>query len=162
MPFWATFHFKWHSILSDIPFWITFHFRWHSILSDPPIWVTLHFKWHSAWVTFHFACLNDCQRLCVKNKDDCCGAYWQTHSTSTQPTTSSDDPNGSSLIDRPSTTPHNVGRQPNRDSDPQTKVFLEQPLLKTVQYPLSAPLSFIPCHPSLPAWPVASVSIRAN
>ena len=59
-PFWVTFHFERHSILSDIPFWATFHFEWHSILSDIPFWVTFYFELHSIfndipfWVTFRF------------------------------------------------------------------------------------------------------------
>ena len=49
--FLLTFHVEWYSILSDIPFWVTFHLEWYSILSDIPFWVTFHFEWHSIWVT---------------------------------------------------------------------------------------------------------------
>ena len=71
IPFWVTFHFKWHSFLSDIqfswhsilndfPFWVTFQFEWHSILSNIPFSATFHFEWHFilsdilSWVTFLF------------------------------------------------------------------------------------------------------------
>ena len=37
-----TFHFEWHSILSEIPYWVTFHFEWHSILSD---WLVSQSQW---------------------------------------------------------------------------------------------------------------------
>ena len=49
IPFLVTFHFKWHSILSEITFWVTFHFESYSILSDIPFWVIFHFKWKSIW-----------------------------------------------------------------------------------------------------------------
>ena len=47
IPFWLTFHFEWHVILSDIPFLVIFHWRWHSILSDITFLMTIHFEWHS-------------------------------------------------------------------------------------------------------------------
>ena len=57
-----TFHFEWHSILSEFQFLVTFHFEWHFIFGDIPFWVSFQFEWHSIlsdisfWVTG--LCLN--------------------------------------------------------------------------------------------------------
>ena len=58
IPSWVTLNFEWHSILSELPFWVTFYFKWHFVLSDIPFWVTFHFEW---WDLRVMRNLRDCQ-----------------------------------------------------------------------------------------------------